>query len=62
LYLGRHWPSDVLAGAALGTGVGLLTIRFEKPISRALHLDESRVGLLQPSAGAAGLSIVTFSF
>ena len=62
LYLGRHWPSDVLAGAALGTGAGLLTMRFEKPISRALHLEESRVGLLQPSAGAAGLSIVTFSF
>ena len=62
VYLGRHSPSDVLAGAALGTGAGLLTVRFEKPISRALHLEESRVGVLRPSAGTAGLTIVTFSF
>ena len=25
IYLGEHYPSDVLAGAALGTGVGALT-------------------------------------
>ena len=28
IYLGEHYPSDVLAGAALGTGTALLAARF----------------------------------
>ena len=60
VYLGKHWPSDVLAGAAIGTGAGLLAVWFEKPIGRLLRLEDSRVGVLQPSA--VGLSIVTVRF
>lgn len=30
IYLGEHYPSDVLAGAVLGVGIGYLTLKLEK--------------------------------
>jgi undecaprenyl-diphosphatase len=32
IYLGRHYPSDVLVGAAIGTLVGLQITHYKKPI------------------------------
>jgi undecaprenyl-diphosphatase len=32
VYLGRHYPSDVLAGAIIGTLAGLHVIHYRKPI------------------------------
>ena len=32
IYLGKHYPSDVLAGAVLGTLIGIQIIHFRKPI------------------------------
>jgi undecaprenyl-diphosphatase len=34
VYLGRHYPGDVLAGAAIGVAASILTIRYKKPILR----------------------------
>ena len=32
IYLGRHYPSDVIAGAMIGTLMGAIVIRFDEPI------------------------------
>jgi undecaprenyl-diphosphatase len=32
VYLGKHYPSDVLAGAVLGTLIGIQIIHFKEPI------------------------------
>ena len=34
VYLGEHYPSDVLAGAALGIGIGYLTLKLEKQLKK----------------------------
>jgi len=34
VYLGEHYPSDVLAGAAIGIGFGYLTLKLEKHLQK----------------------------
>ena len=34
IYLGRHYPSDVATGAAIGMASGILVIKFQGPILR----------------------------
>jgi membrane-associated phospholipid phosphatase len=34
IYLGEHHPSDVLAGAVLGIGIGYLTLKLEKQLNK----------------------------
>lgn len=34
VYLGEHYPTDVLAGAVLGFGIGWLTLKLERQLRR----------------------------
>lgn len=34
IYQGEHYPSDVLGGAAIGIGIGYLTLKLEKQIQK----------------------------
>ena len=34
IYLGQHYPSDILAGAVIGIGVGYLTLKLEKQLQK----------------------------
>jgi undecaprenyl-diphosphatase len=60
VYTGVHYPSDVLAGAALGTGMALLTRHFwpvppqDPPRSRPVVIDISE----RPDADGTGLVVV----
>jgi undecaprenyl-diphosphatase len=49
LYLGKHWPSDVLGGALLGAAIAWACWRLAPPVLRILGL-----GWTLPRAGAAG--------
>jgi undecaprenyl-diphosphatase len=49
IYVGDHWPSDVLCGAILGFSVGLLGRRAYRRLLRTLHI-EARKAEEAPSA------------
>ena len=56
VYAGRHWPTDVLAGAALGTAAGYAAVALERPLARVLG---PRLSLFTPS-GTGGVTLAAF--
>ncbi|MDJ0975254.1 MAG: phosphatase PAP2 family protein [Planctomycetota bacterium] len=58
VYISKHWPSDMLAGCAIGVVCGLLAWRYVPPLLRRLRFDqfgtwvgESTPWKASPSAG-----------
>jgi len=60
IYSGRHWPSDVVAGAVIGTATGVLVARGS-PAARPGGM-QRRVALAPVSAGTASGCGVAVAF
>lgn len=58
LYLGLHWPTDILAGAALGAGLACLTLL--PPLRRWLENATRSCYSRQPGLFFAGLFLYSF--
>ncbi|MDI6878736.1 MAG: phosphatase PAP2 family protein [Desulfitobacteriaceae bacterium] len=50
IYVGVHYPLDVLGGALLGAGVGLLVINYESAIDRSLIRAKGLAGQIKGRA------------
>jgi len=51
IYLGLHWPSDVLAGAVLGVSLGALFHAFSRRLNRYRLFQSWAIGRLSRIAG-----------
>lgn len=54
VYVGVHWPSDVVAGAILGSAVSLLIWRLGKGLQQGAAVDRGRDSPDSPKRGGEG--------